>query len=507
MELIWAINALQSGRADVAARLIRHPPEAVTVDFRSPYHLPLWALESVLVSLLSVPKSVFRNDGRNRVVDCRQFGAAHYIKDLLLKVERAEAKAHLKYGMGVLELHRIAHRQLQWQRGWFNKNQFYRNLYIFGQGECAAYFERQYGLTVDQFNMVGFGFLIGFNEMRWVNRYSSMEAVGLDGETVELALRRMCLPIEEMRTEQQNIIGKTSKKSRFRETAYRPSLLRQFPIVAFGARGERLRSPIKDLILQRITSGLYYDVVRAGTRIHNEANRRFESYARDFITRMMPTWNPVAAYEYRYMLNRVATPDVLIEVDGVVQIVIECKATKLTLDAQFSVHPLDDADSAYNQIAKGVAQLWRYFSRVRRGIIADRPVSPNAYAVVLTLDDWLVMAPELQVEVINAATKLLASTEEDAQIMAEDRKAPIFCTIEDLELTLSHNDENGTMIALAASLTPQHRHWQLHSIARDLGLQVAEQRGYPFDLGGVIPWWTRIEAEAIRLGIEDADGT
>src|SRR3546814_12301857 len=68
-----------------------------------------------------------------------------------------------------------------------------------------------------------------------------------------------------------------------RHTAYRPSILRDFPIIAFGEKGERLRAPIPELIMYRYTSGLYLDVVQGGSAVWTDIGPRFERCVLEYL--------------------------------------------------------------------------------------------------------------------------------------------------------------------------------------------------------------------------------
>src|SRR5271169_86985 len=73
-EMVWAIDALQSGRADVASRYISFPREAVTADMGSSLKIHKWDMETLIGQLLATPKSR-AHDGRNKVLNCNLFGA------------------------------------------------------------------------------------------------------------------------------------------------------------------------------------------------------------------------------------------------------------------------------------------------------------------------------------------------------------------------------------------------------------------------------------------------
>jgi hypothetical protein len=64
--------------------------------------------------------------------------------------------------------------------------------------------------------------------------------------------------------------------------------------------------------------------------------------------------------------------------------------SRLTYLAQFAEDPFDAEKKQYDQLARGVLQLWRYFSHVRRGI-AKEELAAETYAMVLTLDTFLTL--------------------------------------------------------------------------------------------------------------------
>src|ERR1700730_4377230 len=103
--MAWAIDSLQSGRIEDASQYIRFPCEAANSDIRSEYSIRKWELETLIGVLLKTPKYKLR-DGSNKRTDCTHFNAA---------VKAVNCLA-----------------------------QFYRYAYIYGQGDCADYFERTY---------------------------------------------------------------------------------------------------------------------------------------------------------------------------------------------------------------------------------------------------------------------------------------------------------------------------------------------------------------------------
>jgi len=311
--MIWAIFALQSGRSEAAARYLRFPAEAAVSDMGSTYAIRKWELETLIAQLLITPKFKVRR-GPNRMANCGLFRTGAQAVNLLRELEEVEAASYLER-LGVLnEMHRIAQRTFPWQRGYFNVMEFYRYAYIYGQGECREYFERTYGLSINDFSMIGFGLFAAFQKSPSLQRPFSMEAVGIAPAVVESALTLLAKPIAQARSLEMEFIEKT--KAHDLPTAFQPSLLRRFPIVSFGTENERLRAPLAELITLRITSGLYYDLIAGPGHLRNEAADRFESYCAKYISAMMPRFELRRSRKYRFRGNSVDTPDILVRYRG-----------------------------------------------------------------------------------------------------------------------------------------------------------------------------------------------
>lgn len=60
--------------------------------------------------------------------------------------------------------------------------------------------------------------------------------------------------------------------------AYRGSVLRETPVIrVYGSEGVGLICPISQLLLWRVTSGMYYDVIY-NSKVSNEIGKNFEEY-------------------------------------------------------------------------------------------------------------------------------------------------------------------------------------------------------------------------------------
>ena len=193
------------------------------------------------------------------------------------------------------------------------------------------------------------------------------------------------------------------------------------------------------------------------------------------------------SYKYHYSGNQIDTPDIFIKKDGEVLFAVECKSKKMTFEAKFAEFPIEEEKIGYDEISKGVFQIWRFFSHYRRGLIPRLEVRLDAVGIVLTLDTWLQMSVPLREEVM-AAAKVLADRP-GQEIIEEDRRPVVFCSIDDLERVLGFASESKFVDAVQAAATPKYLGWILPNVHRDLsGERIGNHYPFAEQLREVLPW-------------------
>lgn len=483
VQLAWAVNALQSGQAAAARGVISYPAEAATTERGARMRVHEWEIETLVNELLTVRRATLP-PGPNLVLNCGMFGAMGAVVDQLRALENADSGVVLGRMSVLTELHRISQRQFEWQRGFANAAQMYRWAFVFGGPVCTGYFEATHGLTINEFTLTGFAMFASFKNGPAFNRQTDLTGVGVSAAAWDATVRMTSATLQEAR--QRAAMLRLQQRS----VAYEPSVLRQNPILAFGEQGERLRAPLPELIVVRATEGIYYDVVHGPPEVRNEIGRRFELYAGDLF-RSVADLNVAESYTYRLRGNNVDTPDLLLRVRADLTLPVECKAKRMTIQAKFGENPIAEASAGYDEIAKGVFQLWRFFSHARRGL-HNEPVAQAPAGLVLTLDSWLSMAGVLRDEVVKRAEAMAAR---DPEITAEDRKPVVFCSIEDLEQTLRASDAAEFQRAFTAAATSEeYTGWALPNVLERVREREIENP-FPFNerMGEVMPWWAVIE--------------
>lgn len=488
LQLLWALNVLQSEfRPSSFARYFqRLPPEAVRAKIGQPHFGLKWEIENLILLLLSTPK---QRHTSLRDFDYYSFDTAAHFLNLIKRVDETE-EVYLLHTYGIDNaMQKLAHKQFFWQRPLLQIERLYRYYYVYGQGECAAYFQDRYGISIEEFAITCIALSMQFSMDAWQAPRLPPELV--PPTVVNRAISMISKDIEDMRRLTRDRIT-TMVVNNSAKLAFLPSTLRQHPVISSKALNGRMIAPLPQLLVFRATAGLYYDLSSGPQKLLEEANRRFEEYGRKLIEARCPRFEIVPEQQFGTKANPYKTPDLLLKDEGRIKVAFECKATKLTFAAQYSDNPYAEANGAFAQIAKGMAQLWRFFSRARRKLYEKEVVDSNAYGVVLTMDTWFHLARTQLPHLFQAAEALVA---DEPDVQPQDKRSIIFCSIDELDEVLAVSDEDELLETLRKSQLPEFAGWSLNNVRQPAGAEPLERRAYPFKIAEVLPLW-----EAIKNG-------
>jgi hypothetical protein len=483
--MVWATHAIQTERSDKARPFLTFPQKAVTDDLASEFAVHPWKLETILNELLAIRKSKLLPNRPNRYLDCRQFRTIAHVIKMLAELENAQDGLALKRVDVFREMHRLGQRQFEWQRGFLSYPQFYRSGFIYSGDLTRSFFADANGFTIADFSLASFALHSLFLDNPVVLRKGGMGQIGIPEKTLGAIFDLVSIPHARARKRAANL------RSGPGHPGYKPSLFRDYPCVAFGDAGERVHAPLPDLVTLRSTSGLFYDVIKGGDNVRNEISRRFETYCLEFIRSMLPSHVVKSSYKYRFRKDQMDTPDLLVYGGGAISLVLECKATRMSYEARSSEEPMADARRGYQEMAKGVFQIWRFASHHRRGLLGHERLQQGVKGIVLTLDTWLSMAPAMQSDVFELARTMAANR--DPGIIEADQIPVIFCPIDDLEQTLGAATEASFFRSVNAAMEKRFQGWRLSGVHREIAPEVSENKGYPFvsRMAEVLPWWSR----------------
>lgn len=482
VRMLWALNALQTGRVDQASPYLNgYPPDAATQGIVGKNAIYPWELETLANELFTTPK-----DHIYRIADCRSWNSIRALVNLLRAIENAEYGARRKELSVFVEMGRIGARQFPWQRGHFGVPQLYRNAFVYGQGDCAAYLRESTGLTVSDMTLVGFCLLSVFYSEPTIRPRTDLDLIhdfGIDRSSLVRTLERIARPLADVR-HQAALLREVDVP-----TAYKPSILRQYPCVLVGHRVRTAVAPIPDLIMDRVTNGLFYDVIGGGGPVRDEIGERFETYSFALLAQMLAPTRFLPEAIYRTHLGPIATPDILMMGEaGDVQLAVECKASRMGVKARFGELP--EEDRGYEEIAKGVMQLWRFFAHCRAEI-APHHAASDAQGMILTMDEWFAGRSTIIPRIMERANELADTSVH--RIPLEDRRPVAFCTISELEVVLS-TATTPSLVETVRIGSADRQGWMFSSLHQEVETAKTEPKRYPFEdkLRTLLPWWGRL---------------
>jgi hypothetical protein len=481
LRMIWTLNALQTGRADVARRFLGPIPSDAEIEgILGPQAVYPWELETLVNEFL------MESGGIYRTFNCRNWNEIGQLVNLLRSLENAEYGSFRNNESVFVEMGRIGARQFPWQRGFVSKSSLYRSSFIFGQGECAAFMEDVAGLSAQEMTLVGFALLSVFYPEPAIRPAIDLDLIhtfGIDLNNLTRTLARIACPLNTARERAR------LKRTDHGPTAYQPSVLREFPCILIGHRSRSMIAPLPDLIMDRVTNGLFYDVVGGGRAVREETGRRFEAYSLELLRRMLPTVSFAPETRYLTRLGEIASPDIQMTNDrGEVLLSIECKASRMSIKAQFG--DLPEEDRGYEEIAKGVMQLWRFHAHARAKTAPMR-LTTDVQLMVLTLDEWFAGRSKIIPKVIARAHALADASPH--LIPAEDRRAVGFCTISELEEVLTTATAESLQGAVRIA-SGDKAGWMFSKLHQDMEAQKTGPKDFPFEeaLSELLPWFGKV---------------
>ncbi len=484
--MCWSCDALQSGRASEARPYIFYPKEAVTEDLTSPYAVHRWRIETLINELFATPKPHSRAGERVRYLKCKEFGAMSLSMNALSKYENAYDGQVLKRINVLQEMHRLIQRQFDWQNGYINKPQFYRAAFLYGGERSRAAFENKYECTISDYIWACFALIAIFSTQPLVSKTLDLQGVNVSQKTLALVFSKISIDLEEARSYTARI------RAGYGHPSYKRSILRQFPLI--GISKNRIICPLLELLAARMSSGIFYDVIGLGADIRNEISDRFEQYCFDLIQIALGGFAVERSWKYRPIGKKdIDTPDIIVSDNEKVSVIVECKATRMSYEARFSEDPIASAARGYGELVKGVFQIWRFASHLRRGLVPGRERSKDISGMVLTLDTWLSMVEPMQQNVLEQANAM--ADEKDPSITFEDRIHVQFVPCNDLEFAYQTQSQNSLFEAIKGAIGKKYEGYLLSAVHREMFPNAVDVNAYPFGdrIVDLLPWWGELE--------------
>ena len=488
-QLLWAAQFLQSDNPGKAKQLLQptsYHPDAVGPNVPMDHRVHPWELETLANLVLATPKSFehkgkvkkLRSDNHGNIVDC---------VNRLRNLENAEYTHDGHERDALMGLSRVAHRQFPWQTGYVNTAHLYRNIFVYGQGKCADYFENTYGISINRFSFVSFLLFMALRRNPHFAADNGIPQIDISKDELERTLALVATPHSKARARAKE------EQHKVNSAAYMPSILRRTPCVMFEDRGRCISAPLPELIIDRISSGLFYDIVKySGSG--DDFGPRFESYCLEYLRSTLGEFDWKKEHRYGPKKSKRSTPDILGNNGDLLQFVFECKAKRMSHEAMFQDGPT--LQDGIEDLGKGIRQIWTFYADSRKGL-TGHTLSPNVFGAVLTMDNWGTMGQAYIKEFFDEAERQIAKRGLD--VWPEDRRPILIIPIQSLERALAKVTQESFLEACALAQTVEYDGWLFEDVhQRAANFDATRGGGYPFTsrLGKLLPWWEEFQQGA-----------
>ncbi|WP_417484715.1 hypothetical protein [Maricaulis salignorans] len=489
--MVWAATMVSKQEFRTAERFLEVPGEALDQSIESSWRIHEWELETFLNEVLSRQGADLGTATRNSNFDPRKWSSLAECINATKSLEEAEYLAMRQPTEVLEEMRRIAHRQFQWQSGLTNKLSVYRSTYLYAFKTAKAAFESKLGVSLEAFQKYGFAL--------WTTALSSPHVAAirnLEFLDVSEAEQRICADLISIQPSQLQQMNEELRSDNV-EAAYKPSLLRQRPAVCVDGAPDHLFLPVPDILIERISAGIYYDVVAPNFAMTREMGERFEGYIFNLFSAQFGEFRVQRETTYTFKRHEVKTPDLFIGRTERLDCIVECKATRMPLRAKFGIGTAAIAERNELELAKAITQIWKYVAHKRLNLIPDDlSVTETTIGVVCTLDNWTVMSDNRRADFIAAAHQI--AHEKHPEICDSDKIPITFCAVEDLELLIIGSNYETMVEALSIATDPQYAGWHVSHLHGRNFPGNGTQQNHPIirSIKDSFPWLSKLEAKA-----------
>lgn len=281
----------------------------------------------------------------------------------------------------MLELHRIAHRQIVWQID-DGAAPVIRAYKIYGYDEVNEIVIRKLGMDMQRLIRLGVAVSGVFHNRDYGSRDQDYSFLGINQDSSNEFFRRLLITTKDLKENLRH-------EQRYdQDWVYTWNPLVNTPLISYDKMfPERLICPVPWHLQRRITVGVFYDLVKEAD-FSNPYGNSFEQYIGEVLNKTCGNKRFSILDEEPYTIgcNKMHGIDWTLS-DNTGHVFIEAKTKRLRLEAKTK---LDTAtlDEDLHIMATGIVQHYQNIHRAYQGFTRWQRDGLPTYAIVLTLEDW-----------------------------------------------------------------------------------------------------------------------
>lgn len=314
----------------------------------------------------------------------RTLRRSNHVADLLNAIRAYGDDTTAMHGKNsaVAMLHRIGHQQVP-MHGSMHRNMD-RSQMVYGHPAMQKIFLERTGLSMPQYLRMSLLILQDAMAAPYWRRRQSYTNVGISHAAADAFFARISATVEEHRA--------ALLKDQVLDVGWEFTLnsLQARPLVRCDSSGMNYCCPIVPHLMQRLFSGVYYDLVT-----HPLFSRPFGEAVDDLIgmtlRRGYTTCSLSKPDKYQLGGEQFHGAD-WIASDGTANIFVECKAKRPRMAMKTLLNE-EDMDEDIDTLARAIAQNYQNIDHAMRGITSWVPNGLPTFSVIATLEDWVLFSP------------------------------------------------------------------------------------------------------------------
>jgi len=322
---------------------------------------------------------------------------------------------------------RLTHQQFKYQKERPSKASMVRYSRIFGHPAVEPIVKTKTGLSSKQLFTIGAGLWFKYASQYFCVYYplDTLEIPGITPADYDKFMQLYSLPMKVM---EQRLIAERQLDDTF---MYQFHALQSHPLI-FTELDKRPAHicPIPTLLFWRITSGLFYDLIK-----ESGFDQAFGTSFQDYVGSMLEkTFDGTSATVYPEEPDPRPKRDDWIIDQPTSFMLIECKTKRMTIGARTIIQDDNELHAQLEVIGKAVVQSYQALEAYKNGKYRPQqyPYDPakHPFICVVTLENWRLVGPQLEKLREIVRSKLLHAGL-DSNLMEQ---APfIICAVNEME--------------------------------------------------------------------------
>ncbi len=368
-------------------------PKDIQVDqsILSAKDIPSRGLYEWELSLLA--REVLANGESELILSTESFNKWSYFSNVINKIKNFENNVWPVIGSKELlrhELRRIAHRQFPWHFK-ITSADFVRYYKIYNNPRIRDKVKEIIGINTQDWYVIGTAILGAFLSHTKMNIDSNIELTNVTKKEFDIFLDFISNTIDGFR----EIIKKDVKYDDQYVYSFNP--LEYFPLVEIGSY---YYCPIINFLAWRITSGLYFDLIKndKNTSFGNAFGLSFQDYLYEISEKVLDSKKILHYREDKYKVDKLQKDSVdLIIKQGDSFFFVEAKAKRMQVKSKTQLSDESALKEDIDVLAEDIVQVYQTLDDFKKGHYShlEYKEGDNIYSMVVTLEDWYLLGEDL----------------------------------------------------------------------------------------------------------------